>query len=189
MAISDKIGDFAAAMEAARGELAGLNAKLAELEQARFPIVQAAPHTDDIVAVLNRALRTSAESFESQFAAFLKSNFDGSGGADKVAQGSAVNILRLPPPRNEADAFNHRQAVAAAPVVDLAALTFFLRDKIEAEIPALVDRLMPSARNGMTTAERAKALQALDAQIADETAKRDAVQGDLNAARAAVVPR
>ena len=189
MAISEKIGDFAAAMEAARGELADLNAQIGQLEQARFPIVQAAPHADDIVAVLSRALRTSAEGFEKQFAAFLKSTFDGSGGADKVAQGGTANVLRLPPPRNGADSFNHRTAIDAAPAVDLGALTFFLRDKIEAEIPALVEKLLPGARTGMTTAERAKGLQELDAQIDELKAKCDAVQADLNAARAAVAPR
>lgn len=166
-----------------------LNAQIGELEQARSPIIQAAPHTDDIVAVLSRALRTSAEKFETQFAAFLKSTFDGSAGADKVAQGSAANLLRLPPPRNGADSFNHRQQIADAPAVDLTALTYFLRDQIEAEIPALVERLLPAARNGMTSANRAKALQELDAQISELKVKRDAVQDDLNAARAIVAPR
>ena len=151
MAISDKIGDFAAAIDAARDELAALNTKLGELEQSRATILQAAPHTGDIAAVLTRALRTSAEGFEANLASFLKSNFEGSGGADKVAQGSASNVLRLQPPRNGLDAINYRMAADAAPAVDLAALSFFLRDKIEAEIPGLVDRLMPAARNGMTT--------------------------------------
>ena len=67
--------------------------------------------------------------------------------------------------------------------VEPAAVTYFLRDRIEAELPDLVARLCPDASKGMKAADRQAALDAVNAELRDLAAKQQQLIADINAAR------
>ncbi|KAK0340870.1 hypothetical protein LTR94_028746, partial [Friedmanniomyces endolithicus] len=66
--------------------------------------------------------------------------------------------------------------------VDAAALVYFLRDRIAAEIPKLVAKLCPTAKNGMRQEDRANALADVDVRLAALKQEQAELQSHLEAA-------
>lgn len=193
MSISQPIADFAGALDAARADLAMVNAKIAELENQRREIAHAPPHTDDIVAVFMRGLESASVDFERQLASHLSANFLGIDGAaaTAAAKSRSSNILRLEAQKPDPETVLTRSMQRGGPRVPKlngAVLAYFLRDKMAAEIPALVDRLCPDARQGTKAADRSRALDEIDATIERLRGQSAAIQADLDAARKAVFP-
>lgn len=190
MSLSQPISEFAGALAASRAELSTIVEQISTKEFERRAILQAPPHTDDIVAVFLRGLHGATAAFEAQLTKALANGFEGSEGADAVAQKRSRDILRLeasPPSANE---LVDRSLQTRAPrTIELSgpALAYFLRDRIEAEIPALVERLCPQASKGLTTSERQSAVAAIDTELDELRARREAIQADLEAARRAVL--
>lgn len=187
MPISQVIADLAGALDAARAQLTDVLARIEALQVERRLVVQARPHTDDIVAVFTRGLASASSDFERQFATHLSATFGGDEGAAAASKARYANLLRL---EGQADRETRLNALKAKggwqPELNIEALTYFLRDQIAAEIPALVDKLCPAARNGMKAADRERALQDIDAKLATLSEERDMIQADLAAARMTV---
>ncbi len=186
MTISKEVSDFRQLIEDKRAKLAGVDDAIDRLKYDRMGVLAASPHTDDIAMIFQRGMRGVVGAFERQFADRLNDTYTGKAGAERVNQKAAHDLLALPSAKLDLEAQQTR-AMRGLPSSDLnvAALAYFLRDRIEAEIPALVDRLCPDARNGMKQADREKALQDIDAEIATLSAESAALTADLGAARAA----
>lgn len=188
MTISQSIADFTGAVEATRARLGEAKAKIEQLQEEQRRVANAPPHTDDIVAVLMRGLHSAASDFEQQLASHLHDTFLGEDGAAANAArvDRAWNILRLEAQRPHQQVIIDRSMKGELPGLNIAVLTYFLRDRIEAEILELVDKLCPQARTGMKKADRAHAMKALDAELAGLRLQHDALNADLIAARTAV---
>ena len=174
---SQAIADFAAVMEETRNNLRDVESQLSEVQQEIARVTNAPPHTDDIIGVFMRGLQEAKVDFEKQLAAKLTTTYAGSDGsaASAASRNSHLNLVRLQP-----------QKGAPAPDLNNAVVTYFLREKIAEEIPALVDRLFPASRSGMNATDRTKALTALNAKRSDLDAKREQLLADLGAGRRAV---
>ena len=183
------------AMEAAKTELNGVVAQIDTLEASRQAAVTALPHTDDIAAVLTRGVNQATTAYERDLGAYLRDTFAPAAlGADKAkaaaaVQGSGQRFLSIG--TTPADIPGH--IARARPdgglpdmPLNFGAVTYFLRDKLLAEIPGLVDRLCPAARTGMKGADRAAAIAAIDAQLTTLRTRRDQLQAEIAAARKAL---
>jgi len=69
------------------------------------------------------------------------------------------------------------------------AQAYYLRDQISAQIPNEVERLFPSAKNGMKQADRNKALADIDKEKAALIAEREALLSEKSALRRIVMGR
>lgn len=183
MSISKTISDFAGVLKATREELDNVTAELRAAEAQRREIVQARPHTDDIVAAFMRSLSAAANDFEQQLASNLESTFVHAADAAQAIHRSGFDLLRLEAKRPDDEALRTRHMKGERAPINLAAISYLFRDKIAAEIPALVDKLCPAARKGMTTVDRKAALAEIDGRLAELGAKRDALIAELEAAR------
>ena len=188
MTISQSITDFTSAVEATRAKLDGVVAEITKLESERVSVANAQPHTDDIVAVLMRGLDSTSSDFERQLGDHLASTFTGGDGAaaKAVGLGRAFNILNIEARRPDGQTMEARRRNGETAPINVSVLTYFLRDLIAAEVPALVDRLCPSARNGMKALERKRALESLDVELERLRREREVLLADIAAARAAV---
>ncbi len=183
MSISKTISDFAGVLQATREELDNVTAELRAAEAQRREIVQARPHTDDIVAAFMRSLGAAANDFEQQLASNLESTFVHAADAAQAIHLNGFDLLRLEAKRPDQETLRTRHMKGERAPINMAVLNYLLRDKIAAEIPALVDKLCPAARKGMTTVDRKAALAEIDGKLAELGAKRDALIAELEAAR------
>jgi hypothetical protein len=157
---------------------------LQELEAERRSVAFAPPHADDIVAAFSRGLSGMASAFRSQLAAHLSDTFTGDKAA--LAASRSNHVLTIEPQVPTMEERQTRAMRGVTPDLNVAAVAYFLRDKIEAEIPALVASTFPASQHGMKEAERQAILARLDSEISEQRAKSDALLGDLAAVRAAV---
>lgn len=196
MAISELINGLADALAGVRAELTTVEGELSKLRNDRAGIVNAPPHSSDIVAAFMRGLDQAASSFEERLAWNLN---DRNAKADQVAEatkGAAqllmINGERPPegpnfgaPGRLRAGLFPPSVLTGPNSVLDVAAVTYFLRDRIEAAIPGLVERFCPGASKGVPQAVREAALKEIDGKIAELEEKRDELVSNIAAARKA----
>lgn len=191
MQISQTISDFTGAVEAVRNALATVTQKIELLQAERRAIVNAPPHTDDIIALYLRGLDAGAADFKRQFASYLSDTFKAADGsaASAVAMGRSANILRLEATKPDTELLKTRSMTGKEAPFNIAILAYFLHDRIAGELAQLVDELFPAARNGMKASERADRLRELDADLADLKVEQERLQEELSAARAAVMPR
>lgn len=190
MPFSKSIAEFADAVETARTKLNTVIARISELEQERFRLVKAQPHTEDIAEVFRRGFWDAMADFKKQFASHLKSNFVGEDGpaAAAAAPGRSSDILRIEAKKPDQNELISRSVKAdQRPGLNVAVLSFLLRDDLAQDIPRLVRELCPEASNGMRAADRARALSEVDAKLAELQIERSALQEDLAAARRAVI--
>lgn len=182
------LADIIAEIEATRSALAGVNEAVAELERERLRVVNAPPHTKDIIAVFQRNLSASAEQFKRQFAAQLAGTFlDATGaGAQAAGPNRSMALLTLDPVKADREEMVSRSLRADAPALNPAALAYFLRSDIADAIPELVRGLCPEAEKGMPSAERAAELGRIDAELATKRAESERLAGEIGAARAAL---
>jgi hypothetical protein len=185
MSISEAISQFAGVIDATRAKLTDVAGRVESLEQDRRLIEQAKPHTDDIVAAFQRALKNHAQAFEQKLSGYLSSTFVSADDAANVASSKAVDLLRLMDRKSSFDETLGRtvNGQKVAPEIDISALAYFLRGRIEEEIPALVKRLCPAAARGMKASDRRQKLAEIDAQLETLRAEREALQAELGAAR------
>ncbi len=187
MSNSKVISEFAGAVGDIRAQLNDLSQRSSELEQRRHAIMNTRPHTDDIVQGFRRTLKDSARQFETQLAAYLNASFvKGDRAALNVAERS-FNLLTMNLKVDEPGRMQPGDK-RPEPQVNPLALVYLLGDVIDAALPSLVDRLAPDAAGGMKAAERAQALAAIDAEIAELAGQREALLADLEAARRALLP-
>ncbi len=179
MANSPKLSDFTKAVEAVRAELKEVDSQISELEMEANRIKRRPPHTDDIVSVFQRGVRSISGSFESKFRTHLKGKYTGEGSSNNV--GGGANILKLDFDRADPrGGVIYQQGVAE---LNVEILTYFLGGAIEKEIPALVERLCPEAARGMKSADRSRELCEIDAKLSELKGRRAALQDDLQAAQ------
>lgn len=188
MTISKAIFDFAGALAVARTNLADVNAKIAGLEEERRSVERAKPHTDDIVEAFMRGLKSAKGEFERQFKSRLASSFVTADDAANTVKRTPFDLMRLEENRPDGPTVAARSARGEPAPLNLFVLTYFLREQIAAEIPALVARLCPAAGDGMKDADRQHALKQLDQELEILRAERDALLADIQAAREAVRP-
>ncbi|MFZ5744821.1 MAG: hypothetical protein ACOY7T_10145 [Pseudomonadota bacterium] len=189
MSISEQISQLADTLERTRAQLAGVVEQIDALEGRRYEIINAKPHTDDIIACILGAIDSQARNFEQALAGRLNDTFVTPDDAAQRLSGSPISVLALEAVRPDAVTLAQRARDGVSPAANIGALAFLLRDRLVEEVPSLVARLCPAASKGMTAASRSKALENIDAQIAALQSQRDALQKDLTAARAAVMPR
>jgi hypothetical protein len=188
MPISQVIADFKGALDDARHELALANAKVDELKVERARVSAEPPHTDDIVAAFMRGLRQASNDFAAQLQFYLNDANATAQSAAASAAKSAAQLLTTERQKPDHETLFPPSALMRPEVgLSTAALTYFLRDKLEAEIPVLVDRFCPAARAGMKFSDRQRLLGDLDAEIAEMEKKAKALYADIAAARAAVI--
>lgn len=183
--ISKAISHFAGVVDATRAELTSVIAEINAVETERLTIVQAKPHTDDIVAAFLRGLDHSGADFKQQLSTYVASTFVQADDAAEAASRRIFDVLRLEAKRPDANTIHTRVIKGEGAPLNVAVLAYLLRDKIAAEIPELVENLCPAARDGMKAADRAAALKEIDARLDELRAKRDALNADLAAARVA----
>jgi hypothetical protein len=196
MAITDLISGLEAAMAETQDRLTIVVGQIGELEQERGAISIAPPHADDIIASYMRGLDSAVSSFEARLAWNLNdANVRDPGAAASVARGAAqLLMIHQQPP---ATSLHYDPAKSLIPPsgladrqspLDAAALTYFLRDLIAAQIPGLVAKFCPTSKNGMKQAERARLLADVDRRLSELHKERDELQSHLQAARKAVRP-
>lgn len=184
MSIANVLTGLTNAMEETKAELARSNARLDELEAERRSVAMAAPHADDIAAAFRRGLGGMATAFRSQLAAHLGATYAGEKAAEAATRSPQMLTIETHAPSME-----ERQTRAmrgATPDLNVAAVAYFLRDKIDAEIPGLVASTFPASQHGMKEAERQAILARLDGEIAEQRDKVQTLTADLAAVRAAV---
>lgn len=177
---------FQASLEAAREKAQAITSEITALENERAGIARAAPHTDDIIAVFMRGLDNAAGEFERGFASHLKAVYGGDDAAEAASPNKFAGILRMEPNKLSDAERQDRALRREKPAINDAVIAYFLRDKIAAEIPVLVEKLFPASRHGMKAADRAQALEALDGKISALRAERDALVAEMAAARQAI---
>lgn len=177
MATNDIIGDFANAMDQVRSRFHECEELISGLKTKRWQIQQRPPHADEIVASMRRGLARSAASFEQRLGWYIGSanlKKDGAAEAIRRADMQILTIGKHPPDRN--------QVIPGSPDLDSAAVAYFLRDLIAAELPALVAKLYPDSKNNKSAEERNQELAAIDAEIAALSQERDELHVHLAAA-------
>ena len=95
MSISEAISQFAGVIDATRAKLTDVAGRVESLEQDRRLIEQAKPHTDDIVAAFQRALKNHAQAFEQKLSGYLSSTFVSADDAANVASSKAVDAAKM----------------------------------------------------------------------------------------------
>lgn len=179
------------ALNSAREQLAGLNGDIAALEAKRAAIVQAPPHTDDMIQAFHRGLDAAASLFEHRLSDYLNDQNAIRPGAAEQTEAASPQLLTMPVLRaapNETSLFLDGTLGFGGLPLDVAAVTFFLQDQIAAEIPVLVQRLCPAGEKGMRRADRVLALAAVDADLAVRRGERDELLSSLEAAQSAAAP-
>ncbi len=171
---------FAAALDATRDELAATNATIDTLDAERQRIETLPPHADEIAATLRRGVQSSCAAFERALATRMTDRFTGNGAAKTI--GSASSLI------GEVPATDRERRTAVSPgegglTVGHDAIVYLLRDRIAEEIPRLVDRLCPSAKDQMPQPERVKALQGIADELVTLKAKRDVLIAEIHEAR------
>lgn len=195
MAITDLITGLAGALAKTRAELAQVDGEISQLQHERQSTELAPPHTDDIVAALKRGLSAATRSFEDRLAWNLNDANAKNADAAKAVKGTA-QLLMINAERPASGTTLHGPVGAVRGglfpvsglgaqqgVLDAAALTYFLRDRIEAEIPALVKKLCPSAEKGMKQADRDGIIRDLDLRIVALKERRTELMGHISHAR------
>ncbi len=197
MAINDLISGLAGALAEVRAELVKVDQEITDLSHQRQTVIIAPPHTDDIVASLKRGLAVAAQSYEERLAWNLNDANATSAGAAQSVKGSAqllmINAERPAPGPTihgpvgaiKGGLFPVSSLAERQGVLDVAAVTYFLRDRIEAEIPALVKKLCPASQKGMRQSDRDAAIKDLSAQITALKEKRVELASNIAQARKA----
>lgn len=186
MKIGQAITDFAGVLEGAKVDLAVINGRIEEREAEKLRLVNIPPHTDDVVATFMRGLDATVDDFTRQMRTHLNETFAGSGAAVAAGAGKSAQLLTLEPHKPDQETAMTRSLRGYTPDLNQAALTYFLRDRIKAEIPALVKRLCPAAHSGMRQVDRADALQKVEGELIILREEAHSLQASLLAARAAV---
>lgn len=178
------------ALETTRSELARVEGEIDRLELKRDEIGRALPHTDDIVMMFRRGLADVTRTYEGQLREYLTEGFApsrlGASASDAAgtAAGRGPDFLAVGVDAADRAIIRERpDGRPPAKPLNLAAVTYFLRDRIEAELPDLVARLCPDASKGMKAADRQAALDAVNAELRDLAAKQQQLIADINAAR------
>lgn len=181
------ITDFIAALDETRSMLAVVNGDIDKLELERQRLTLLPPHTDEIVGVFMRGLDAVSGSFTQQLAARLNDTFVGEGSAVAAGPQQSLQLLCLEPQKLDHEALLTRSLKGrTSSDLNVAALTYFLRDQIAAEIPDLVAKLCPAAAKGIKRADRDHALYDVDDRLAALRERQDALSAELGAARAAL---
>ncbi|MET0362944.1 MAG: hypothetical protein ABW048_14475 [Sphingobium sp.] len=187
MPLNDIIAGFATALEETRQKLRDVDAQLEQANIEKNSIIQAPPHTDDIVAAFKRGLKRAEESFVSRLAWYVTGN-DGDFAAQ--TERAEAQLLMVGPHKPErAQSFPWVGLAERQKDIDVAAVTYFLRDIIAAELPALVNRLRPYAHQGMKQLDRKAAMRTVEAKIAALQKERERLIEEIEAARKAVIPK
>lgn len=183
MALNDIIDGFATAIAETRARLEEVNAEIARLTFERTKLAKLPPHTDEVIEAFRRGLDAASENYEQRLKRFFTMDrMNSSCSADVVNQSSAqllgIGHEELTPKGGlPALRFNDRD-----PAADPAALTYFLRDVIADQLPALVAKIYPSGQTNKTRVERQQALAELDAEVAALSKERDELGEQLDAA-------
>lgn len=187
MSFSEAISKLKATMEVMRGELDDTTTQISELENERSAVVRRPAHTEDIVAVFQRGLVQAERDFEEQFKRALNDGFvNDDAAASNAGRDRLRDILRLDERKLSQAEVQDRAMKRELPGLNLNVLAYFLRDKIGAELPALVERLCPGSQHGIKAAERVAELARIDAELAALKSKRDRLVAELTEARKAV---
>ncbi|OHC95931.1 MAG: hypothetical protein A3H25_10520 [Sphingomonadales bacterium RIFCSPLOWO2_12_FULL_63_15] len=72
--------------------------------------------------------------------------------------------------------------------IDVAAVTYFLRDIIAAELPALIEKVCPASKSGMKQEDRAAALRQVEEALRQLEGEEKQLVDQINAALMAVQP-
>lgn len=184
MLIATVLTDLTSAMEETKAELVRSNDRLEKMEAERREVAMAAPHADDIAAAFKRGLSGMATAFRSQLATHLSATYSGEKAAEAATRSPHVLTIDAQMPTMEERQTRAMRGITAD--LNVAALAYFLREKIEAEIPGLVASTFPASQNGMKETERQATLARLDGEITLQRDKVEALVADLAAVRAAV---
>ncbi len=192
MSLSELTSGIAAAMDAAKANLAEVNAKIDAKKAALRQVEMAPPHTDDLVAACRRGLAQASASYEQRLGWFLNSANLREGDAAGMVQRAAPSLMMVgstPPEVGRGQIFPHSGLGQQQRDIDVAAVTYFLRDRIEAELPALIGKLCPLASSGMKEADRKAAVRAAEAELRTLEEEKQRLTDEINEAIKAVGPR
>ena len=192
MSLSEITSGLAAAMDETKAKLNDVKAQIDAKKHDLIRVNQASPHTDDIVAAFERGLANSAASFEQRLGWFLNAHSlrtPEAAGQVQRAQASVLMVGSAKPNPDRPALFPHSGLGEHQRDIDVAAVTYFLRDKIAAELPALVRKLCPGSDSGIRQAERVAKARAIEAELATLEAERQRLTDEINKAIMAVGPR
>jgi outer membrane murein-binding lipoprotein Lpp len=196
MALGDIIGDIERAMDEQRKRLAEVERQIDELGGKRNSIVNQSPHIDDIVASFERGLEAAEKSFKERLGSYINGRKMSLRGAGKEVASRASQLLMLGAGRPKLDEMStnisrllpHSALAENQLPLDAAAVTYFLRDQIRADLPSLIEGLFPGGTNGVKSSDREKALKEVDAEIAALEKDRDRLKAEIQAATKALYP-
>ncbi|WP_242414709.1 hypothetical protein [Sphingomonas panni] len=159
--------NLVAAISEARDRLSGLEREIAVRRQMIVQIEHRPPHTDDIIASFRRGLAQAEALFLKQLSWSLNDRAATANGAQQAVRDYSPHLLTPHSTNPGYDSLLPPSVMDwTAPPPGIAALLYFLRDKIDEEIPVLVDRMCPIARKGMKHADRVAEIGTLQAEIA-----------------------
>lgn len=190
MELKDIIGGFADAIAATRARLEEVNEDIARLNFQRTKLEKLPPHTDEVVEAFRRGLDDASQNYEQRLRRLFSTDRMNSSWCADVVNRSSAQLLNLGYQERMRDSglpglrFNERDAPA-----DVAALTYFLRDVIADQLPALVEKIYPSGKTNKTYAERQQLFAELDAELTALTSERDELQRQLEIANKAAFVR
>lgn len=190
-AVMDKveniIKEFEAAIRETRQKFDEAGERIDALELERKRVTEAPAHADYIVAAFKRGLDAANVNFEQGLKDRLRELNTGSNLA--VLARSPLSVVRRKGVEISADALQRSTDRDAWSEIDAAAITYFLRDKIEAELPRLVEKLLPQSLSGMQDADRRAKLAEIDAEITELKAERQRLGELIDASTVAAYKR
>jgi uncharacterized protein (DUF4415 family) len=196
MSLPEMINGLAAAMAEAKEQLTAVREKISAAKSEVNRIKWAAPHTDDIVDAFKRGVAHADQNFEQRLRLSLN-------GLAMHEHDAAVTIANGKPSLLMLDRKAKSAPAGGNPVehplpwsgigdnqreIDVAAVTYFLRDIIAAELPALIEKVCPASKSGMKQEDRAAALRQAEDALRQLEAEEKQWVDQINAALMAVQP-
>ncbi|EQB31508.1 hypothetical protein [Sphingobium ummariense] len=191
MSLSEMIDGFASALAATKNQLAQVTGEIEQAKAERNKIEWAPVHTEEIVAAFERGLVNAEASFLGRMSWFLSDReMREPGAAEKVgnAQPSLLMIGGMPPAADRGAILPFSALGKDQREIDVAAVTYFMRDIIRAQLPAMVERIWPAAKHGMKKMDRMAKLREVDSKLRKLEAEATRLKDEINAAIGAVRP-
>lgn len=192
VSIDEAFAKFNAALRETREKLDTAEQEILDLSGEIHRTKSAPPHADDITAAFVRGLDSASQTFKQQLGLHLSPANAGAMDAAKIVAAGKGQMLTVD--RENGSSGNRKLLPStlfnvSGEALSVAAMTYFLRDRIAVEIPKLVAELCPGSVRGMKQADRLEKLGTLEAKLADVTKRRDELKSVLAAAQAAVYRR
>jgi hypothetical protein len=183
--------DLITAIVGAKQTVASLDERISKLNRERREIEQAPPHRDDLIAWVKRGLDEASKNFLTNLRWHWNEDALSRQSGMTFGEGCGPQLLALnngKPSDGHATLwlshFGHSDDRRFSLGNAGAAITHFMRQLMEPQIPDLNDRCFPNASKGLRHADRMKRIDEIDAAIEKALAERDELRTQLASAHA-----